>query len=132
MQITKGALEAEIANAAVKFQREQMGRGAGQVRAFILGDMAIIRSSEIFTPIEKRLAATQDGLKLIQSSRRELSSINHTEIEGIIADIVQIKVIFSYYDVDVERAEQIEIFIFEKDVEKKMLRGDIDNFSGLR
>lgn len=132
MQITKGALEAEIANAAVKFQREQMGRGAGQVRAFILGDMAIIRSSEIFTPIEKRLAATQDGLKLIQSSRRELSSINHTEIEGIIADIVQIKVIFSYYDVDVERAEQIEIFIFEKDVEKKMLRGDIDKFSGLR
>ncbi len=132
MQITKGALEAEIANAAVKFQREQMGRGAGQVRAFILGDMAIIRSSEIFTPIEKRLAATQDGLKLIQSSRRELRSINHTEIEGIIADIVQIKVICSYYDVDVERAEQIEIFIFEKDVEKKLLRGDIDKFSGLR
>jgi|GEM_PF-2635825 uncharacterized protein YbcI len=29
MQITKGAVEAEIANAVVKFQREQMGRGAG-------------------------------------------------------------------------------------------------------
>ena len=126
---TKGSIEAEIANAVVRFQREQKGRGATEVRAFLLGDMVVVRCGGIFTPIEARLAATDEGRRLIQSARRELRSINGATIDGIVAGIVNAEVIRSYYDVNTDAAEQIEVFILATDVEKRMLRQDVDRLT---
>ena len=128
---TKGSLEAEIANAVVRFQREQQGRGPSDVRAHLLGDLILVRSAGIFTPTEGRLAATEEGRRLIKNARQELHSINHTEIEGIVAGIVGCKVLRSYADVHVEAAEQIEVFVLEVDIEKRLLRHDLDQLSGL-
>jgi len=49
----KGSLEAGIANAVVRFQREQQERGATDVRAHLLGDLVLVRCTSIFTlPLE--------------------------------------------------------------------------------
>ena len=81
---TKGSLEAEIANAVVRFQREQQGRGPADVRAHLVGDLALVRSSGIFTTTEARLAATEEGRRLIRSARQELRGIHHADIEKIV------------------------------------------------
>ncbi len=128
-RMTKGSIEAEIANAVVRFQREQQGRGATEVRAFLLGDMVVVRCGGIFTPIEARLAATEEGKRLIQSARRELRAINRTEIEGIVAGIVNASVARSYYDVNTDAAEQIEVYMLSVDVEKRLLRQDVDRLT---
>jgi uncharacterized protein YbcI len=129
---TKGTIEAEIANAAVRFQREQQGRGAADVRAHLLGDMVLVRSTGIFTPTEAKLAASDEGRRLIKSSRQELRSINHAEIEELIGHIIGCTVVRSFFDVDVNAAEQIEIYVLASDVEKKLLRGDLDALSGFK
>lgn len=129
---TKGSLEAEIANAIVRFQREQQGRGAADVRAHLLGDLVLVRSTGIFTPVEAKLSVSDEGCKLIKSSRQELRSINHVEIEEIIGGILGCGVVRSFFDVDVEAAEQVEVYVLAADIEKKLLRGDLDVLSGLK
>ena len=128
---TKGAVEAEIANAVVRFQREQQGRGPADVRAHLLGDMVLVRCKGIFTPTEERLATSEEGCRLIRSARQELRSINHPEIEEIIGRIIDCVVVRSFYDVDVQVAEQMEIYILDVDIEKRLLRGDLNRLGGL-
>ena len=123
---TKGSLEAEIANAVVRFQREQQGRGATDVRAHIVGDLVLVRSVGIWTPVETKLVASEEGCKLVKSSRQELRSINHQEIEAIVAQIVGCEVVRSFFDVDVEAAEQVEVYVLQSDVERKLLRQDLN------
>jgi uncharacterized protein YbcI len=119
---TKGTIEAESANAVVRFQREQQGRGPADVRVHLIGDMLVVRCSGIFTQTEARLAATEEGRKLIKSARLELRSINHLEIESTIGGIAGCVVLRSYYDVDVEAAEQMEIYVLASDIEKRLSR----------
>ena len=128
---TKGCIEADIANAVVKFHREQQGRGPSDVRAHLIGDMVLVRCTGIFTPTEAHLSVSEDGRKLIKSSRQELRSINHTEIEGMVAAIVNCAVLRSYCDLDVDAAEQVEVYVLAADIEKRLLRQDLDRLGGL-
>ena len=116
---TKGALEADVAAAITRFHREQQGRGPGEVRAFVVSDMILVRCSQIFTPIEAHLSASDEGRKLIKSARQELRSINHDEIETVIGELIGCGVARSYCDLNVEAAEQIEIYILELNLEKQ-------------
>jgi uncharacterized protein YbcI len=128
---TKGTIEAEVANAVVRFHREQQGRGPIEVKASVLGDMVLVRCAGIFTPTEARLSATEDGRKIIRSARQELRSINHCELEAIVSGIVGAAVLRSYYDMDVQSAEQIEVFVLEADLEKRLLRQELDHLNSL-
>jgi uncharacterized protein YbcI len=119
---TKGTLEAAVANAVVRFHREQQGRGPTDARTHLVGDLLVVRCCGIFTPTEAHLAATEEGRRLIKSARQELRSINHTELEEIIAGIAGCRVLRSYADVNVEAAEQMEVFVLETDLEKRLLR----------
>jgi len=125
-RVTKGSIEAAVANAVVRFQREQQGRGAAEVRAHLVGDMVVVRSGGILTPTEARLMATEEGQRLIKSARHELWGINHSEIEGVVACIVGSAVVRSFYDVDVGGAEQVEIYILAHDVEQRLARQERD------
>src|ERR1044071_288910 len=104
-QPTKGTIEDHIASAVVRFHREQQGRGPTDVRAFIVGDLVVVRSRGILTVTEARLASSEEGIKLIRSARQELRSMNKNEIEAIIAGIVGCAVSRSYFDLNVEAAE---------------------------
>jgi uncharacterized protein YbcI len=119
---TKGSIEAEVANAVSKFQREQQGRGATDIRVHLLGELIIVRCGGIFTATEAHLSASEEGKRLIKSARQELRSINRGEIEGIIAQIVGCAVVRSYYDVDVDAAEQVEVYVLAADIEKRLQR----------
>jgi uncharacterized protein YbcI len=130
-RVTKGSIEAEIANAVVRFHREQQGRGPVDVWTRLIGDMVLVRCSGIFTPIEAHLSASDDGRKLIKSARQELRALNHGEIEGIVAGIAGCAVLRSYCDVDVEAAEQVEVYVLEADLEKRLLRQELDRLGGL-
>jgi len=129
---TNGTIEAAVSDAVVRFQREQLGRGPEQVRAHLVGDLIIVRCTGIFTQTEARLAVSEDGRKLIRSSRQELRSINHAEIEELIASITECAVVRSYGDVDVSAAELMEVYVLDIDMEKRLLRAELDNLSGLK
>ena len=117
--MTKGALEAEIANAVTRFQREQQGRGPQEVKASLVGDLILVRCQGIFTQTEFKLSSSDEGRKLISSARRELHSITHEEMEEIIAGLCGCLVLRSYFDVSVEAGELVEIYVLERNLEKQ-------------
>lgn len=120
MRETKGAIENEVVKAVVRFGREQHGKGPADVRALVVGDLLVVRSVGIFTPTEAGLSATEDGRRLIASSRRELRGINGAEIEAIIARIVGCAVRHSFFDVNVAAGEQSEIYVLAENIEKRL------------
>lgn len=121
--MTRGALEAEVANAVVKFHREQQGRGPHDVRAHITGCLVVVRSIGIFTPTEIHLSGSEEGRRLIRSSRQELRAIAQREIENTISTILDCNVKFSYYDINVAEAEQLEVYVLDIDLEQKIKTG---------
>ncbi len=98
------------------------------MRATLNGDLIVVRSVGIFTPIEEHLSATDEGRNLIRSARRELRSIVRAQIEGELARIVDAAVLRSYYDLDVGAGEQIEVYVFDQDLEKRLLRQEIEAY----
>lgn len=118
MTSSKGALEAEIANAIVKFQREQHGRGPQDVRAHLVGELILVRCLGIWTPIESKLCASDEGRKLVKSARQELRAINHREIEEVVGGVAGCRVLRSHCDVNVEAGEQMEVYVLERDLQK--------------
>ena len=130
-RVTKGELESDVANAVVRFHREQQGRGPADVRAHLIGDLILARCKGIFTQTEMHLAATEEGRRLIRSARQELRAISHREIEDAIAAITDCKVVRSYCDLDVDAAEQMEVYVLDTDLEKRLLRQDLDRLGGL-
>lgn len=129
--LTKGTIEADIASAVVRFQREQQGRGASDVRAHLIGDLVLVRCGGIFTPIEARLLGSDEGRRLIRSARVELRSINREQIEDVLAGIVGCAVVRSFYDVDVDAGEQVEVYVLALDVERRLLRQEVERLGGI-
>lgn len=129
-RLTRGTIESQVANAVVQFQREQQGRGPSDVRVSLIGDLLLVRCMGIFTPTEASLAASEEGRRLIRSARQELRSIARTDQESILAAITGCRVIRSYGDINVEAAEQMEVFVLEYDLEKRLLRQELDSLSG--
>jgi uncharacterized protein YbcI len=71
-QLTQGEAEAQIANAIIQFEREYMGRGPEEAKAFIIEDNVFIRLRGVLTPAEKQLAKADPamtGRKLIKEVR---------------------------------------------------------------
>ena len=128
---TKRTIEADIADAVVLFQREQHGRGSSEVRVQILGDLVLVRSTGILTLTESRLSGTEEGRRLVWSARHELRHIAQPESEAIIARIVGCSILRSYGDVNVLASEQMEVYVLDGDLERRLLRQELDALSGM-
>jgi uncharacterized protein YbcI len=88
--------------------------------AYVVGDMVLVRSSGCYTGTEQRLAATEEGRKLVKSARRELRSLNRRQVESLVAEIVGVLVLRSFWDLDVRVGEQVEVYVLEQDLTEKI------------
>ena len=104
-------LESELAELVARFHREQQGHAPVFCEAHLLRDMAVVRSTGIFTSTEQTLCGSTEGRKLIQSARREQRALTRRDIEGRVAKILSRHVLRSYYDLDVRTGEQVEVYI---------------------
>jgi uncharacterized protein YbcI len=104
-------IELEVAELVSRFHRDQQGYAPIFCHAHLLPDMAIVRSSGIFTPTEHTLSQTTEGRKLIQSARREQRALTRREIEARVSRLLNKPVLRSYFDLDVRTGEQVEVYI---------------------
>jgi uncharacterized protein YbcI len=113
---TKGQAEAEIAEAVVRFEREFMGRGPVETRAFLIDDMVLIRLKGVMTPAEKHLAAAAEGERgrqLIKEVRSELLERGRPQLEAIVEDVLGARVVSLHTDVSTVTGERIILFTLE-------------------
>ncbi len=113
MARTKGRIEAEVSDAIVRFEKEYMGRGPVEAKAYLLDDMVIVRLQGVITQAEKHLSDSGDdqtGRELIKQTRRELIEKARPLLEAAVRDIVGAPVQSLHTDISTRTGERLIVF----------------------
>jgi len=119
---TKGQMEAQIATAITQFDREHLGRGPHEVRAWIIQDMILIRLQGVLTPAEEKLARDPEGHRLIKEVRRQLVEGSRDMLDAMIQQITGLQVVSLHSDMSIKRGERIIVFTLTDDLESRFTR----------
>ena len=119
---TKGEIEAEIAEAMVKFEMDYMGRGPKEARTHIVEDMVLVRLKGVLTPAEQQLTKSADGVQLIKRMRSTLIEHARPILFSVIADITGAKVTGLHTDISTVAGERMIVFVLDRDLEKEVPR----------
>ena len=113
MNKTRGQLEAEICEAVIKFEKEYMGRGPVETKAYIIDDMVLVRLKNVLTQAELRLADAdghKEGRELIKRIRITLLEQGRPLLESAVESIVGVKVRSLHTDISTVTGERVIIF----------------------
>lgn len=119
---TKGQIEAQIAAAITQFEREHLGRGPQEVRAWIIQDLILVRLKRVLTPAEEKLARDPEGRRLVKEIRRQLIEGSRSLLDEMVLDLVGIEVISLHSDISVRTGERIIVFTLADDLEARLRR----------
>jgi uncharacterized protein YbcI len=115
---TKGQVEAEVTQGLIRFMRELMGRGPGDIRIRVVHDMVIVRMADVLTPAERALAHTGDTELLKQIGARLLES-GRPELDRMLQDATGFGISSMYSDLCTEREERLIVFVLSGDPEPR-------------
>ena len=113
MAKTKGQLEAEICDAVIQFEKEYMGRGPLETKAYIIDDMVLVRLKSVLTQAERHLASTtdrRDGRELIKRLRITLLEQGRPLLAAVIESILDVKIRSLHTDISTVTGEQMILF----------------------
>ena len=117
MRKTKGQIEAEISNALIQFEKNYLGRGPQETRAFIIEDMILVRLKGVMTPAEQQLAKNPEGMNLIKKIRSNLLEQGRELLKEAIEKITNLKVISLHTDISTKTGERMIIFTLNESLE---------------
>lgn len=110
---TKGQIEAEICEAVIKFEKEYMGRGPLETKAYIIDDMVLVRLKSVLTQAEIKLSDNldrKDGRELIKRVRIALLEQGRPILEKALETILGVKVQSLHTDISTVTGERVIIF----------------------
>ncbi len=110
---TKGQLEAEICEAVIRFEKEFMGRGPLETKAFIIDDMVLVRLRNVLTQAELKLAGapeSKDGRELVKRIRITLLEQGRPLLEETVEKILGVKVKSLHTDISTVTGERVILF----------------------
>jgi len=117
--MTKGQVQAKIAEAIIKFEKDYMGRGPLEATSFIIDDMILVRLKGVLTPAEAHLAQSPQGADLIKRTRERLIEDARDLLEKMIFNLLNISVKSLHTDISTRTGERVMVFILDKKVEIK-------------
>lgn len=115
--MTKGQLESEICKAVIKFEKDFMGRGPLETKAYIIDDIVLVRLRNVLTQAELKLAGTSegtDGRELIKRIRIALLEQGRPLLEEAVENIVGVKVKSLHTDISTITGERVILFSLMK------------------
>jgi len=110
---TKGQMEAEISEAVIKFEKEFMGRGPLETRAYIIDDMVLVRLKNVLTRAELKLADMhehKDGRELVKRIRIALLEQGRPLLVAAVEKILGITVRSLHTDISTITGERVILF----------------------
>jgi uncharacterized protein YbcI len=115
--LSKGQVEAQIAERITTFQREDLGRGPEDVRVWIIQDLILIRLKGVLTPAERTLARDAEGRQLVQQVRRHLLEMSRERLDEMVRETTGVEVVSMHSDVSTRTGERIIVFTLAEDLE---------------
>ncbi|MEE4602284.1 MAG: DUF2294 domain-containing protein [Desulfobacteraceae bacterium] len=110
---SKGQLEAAICEAVIKFEKEFMGRGPLETKAYIIDDIVLVRLKNVLTQAELKLAGvpeSKDGRELVKRIRITLLEQGRPLLEEAIEKILGVKVKSLHTDISTVTGERVILF----------------------
>jgi uncharacterized protein YbcI len=123
MPKTSGQLEAEIGNALIQFEKDFMGRGPKETRAYIIEDMVLVRLKGVLTPAEQQLAKNAAGTDLIKQIRSNLLEQARELLSATIEKITGCTVISLYTDISTKTGERVILFTLNESLAERFRTG---------
>lgn len=114
-----GQVEAEIGNALIQFEKDFMGRGPKETRAYVVEDMVLVRLKGVLTPAEQQLAKNNEGTDLIKQIRSNLLEQARELLSETIETITGLKVISLYTDISTKTGERIILFTLNENLAER-------------
>ncbi len=118
---TRGQIEADISKAMIRFERERMGRGPGNIRTRIVEDMVIVRMGNFLTPAERALIRGGGGLDLLKQVRLKLLENERPVLTQLLREASGCEVASVYSDLSVRTGERLIVFVMERSLEPDLL-----------
>jgi uncharacterized protein YbcI len=119
MPRTVGQVEAEIAAALVQFEKDFLGRGPKETKAYIIEDMILIRLKGVLTPAEQQLAKNEEGTELIKRLRSNLLEQARDPLSSTIEKITGLPVMSLYTDISTKTGERIILFTLAENLAER-------------
>jgi len=126
MEKTRGQLEAEICEAVIRFEKEFMGRGPLEAKAYVLDDMVLVRLKQVLTQAELKLAEAtdrSDGRELIKRVRITLLEQGRPLLESAIEKILGASIKSLHTDISTITGERVILFSLVRPVSYVQSRG---------
>ncbi len=122
MNKSKGRLESEISNAISQFEKEHLGRGPKETKAYIIQDMILVRLKGVLIPAEENLALEEDGIRIIKEFRNRLIENSRPLLEKIIEQCTGQKIKSIHTDISARSGERVLVFVLDSDLEDRISR----------
>ncbi len=106
-------MEAQICEAVIRFEKEFMGRGPLETKAYIIEDMVIVRLRKVLTQAELKLAGApddKDGRELVKRIRITLLEQGRPLLEEALEKIMGVKVKSLHTDISTITGERVILF----------------------
>lgn len=117
--LTRGEVEAALANAVIQFEKDHLGRGPVEARVYIIEDMILVRLRGVLTPAEVKLAQSPDGHDLIKQVRRQLLEGSRLLLEDIVQQATGSRVVSLHTDISVKTSERVIVFTLADNLEER-------------
>jgi uncharacterized protein YbcI len=114
---TIGEIEASICKGIARFEQEYMGRGPKDIRAYLVGDLLVVRLQGVLTAAEKQLTKSLPGDKgrdLLKQVRIQLVETARPMLEAMVLQVTGEKVLSLHHDISTTIGEEVVIFTLAK------------------
>jgi uncharacterized protein YbcI len=109
---TQGEIEAAICEGMARFEQEYMGRGPKDIRAYLMGDMLVVRLQGVLTAAEQHLVTTlpaEKGRDLLKQVRTQLIELARPTLEALVQGITGINLRSLHHDISTRTGEEVVI-----------------------
>lgn len=110
---TVGEIESAICEGMSRFEQEYMGRGPKAIRAYLLGDLLVIRLQGVLTAAEQHLVKTlptEKGSSLLKQVRTQLIQTARPILEAMVKRVTGVNVMSLHHDISTVTGEEVVLF----------------------
>ena len=110
---TQGEIESAICEGISRFEQDYMGRGPKDIRAYLLGDLIVVRLKGVLTAAEQHLVKSltaEKGRDLLKQVRTHLIETARPVMEAMVQKVTGIKVLSLHHDISTTTGEEVVLF----------------------
>lgn len=110
---TQGEIEAAVCDGIRRFEQEYMGRGPKDIRAYLIGDLLLVRLQGVLTAAEKQLVKmlpAEKGRDLLKQVRTHLVETARPVMESMVFEATGVKTVSLHHDISTLTGEEVVLF----------------------